>query len=930
MKKYFEGIVHFAIISIVTILLFWSVFKNLNSSYFATSGDGLQMYFGSYYHVKYDTTYWRTAYMNYPYGESIFFTGVSSFSINAYKFFSNHIFDISDYTIAFVNLLMISSIVFCSLFLFLLFKRFKIPLVFAHLFAIGITLLSPQIARFSGHFSLSYLYIVPLILYLLKLYDEKPKYIYLALIAIVSVYAFTCHPYFMLMAMMISGGYLVFHFRIKEFKKHYVKDLFKIFLTVFLPYLICSFMVYLSDNVIDRTDQPWGFMFYRAFPESVLLPLEMPYGDIFRKLFASTGYITFEAISYIGIAASLFTFFLIYVLVKRMIQKRTIFVFESKYHSVLFLLSFAVLFFSFGFPFILNMEWLVNYLGPIKQMRGIGRFAWVYYYVINIILVYYLFTINNKKIKYMLAFLVALFIMMDAFFNIKLKSVYWNQQFPIAAEIKEKKGNYKWLNDVDLNQYQSVIPLPYYHLGSENIWMQEQGSILQHAFALSMFTGIPSSGIYLSRTSISQSLKNIQFAGEPYRISPLIHDLTNTKPFLVLVMQDVALNNGELKLCSLSKKLFQNDVLSVYSFNPDTILKHNFYADVCNILNENRHFDHDEFISSEFKKNAIYQSFDTLKNDLSYRGTGCFKGDITQYNCLFSGNIPNYNLNSEYEFSFWMNYFDRDKVARTNLIITYLDENDVMYKEDWFIPGKNFSIIDSSWALVSYRFRLRNAKEKIRITLQNDLLSKGVLLVDEFMIRPVGINIFLLNDSNIVMNNRSYSRNKNASCMGGLSNNKLFKLDYKEMIFLCDAERIKDGYLLHTNLKDCFLEGGTFRTNKVFFEGANSLHLTPENPYGFTYIFANTLSIKDIFAKVMILSESDEIYLVVSDPNTGAYFQSSEVIAKNKNGWREINIKTPAGLEFSSGTKIYVWNAGKKEAFVDNIKINSFVLNEEN
>jgi len=930
MKKYFEGIVHFVIISVVTILIFWSVLNNLNQSYFATSGDGLQMYFGSYYHVKYDTTYWRTAYMNYPYGESIFFTGVSSFSINAYKFFSNNILDISDYTIGFVNLLMISSIVLCSLFLFLLFRRFKIPLIFSHLFAFSITLLSPQMARFSGHFSLAYLYIVPLILYLLKLFDENKRYHYLILISIVTIYAFTCHPYFMLMAMMLSGGYLLFNFHFKQFKKYIVSDLLKLLIVVFLPYLLCSLMVFLSDGVSDRTDQPWGFLFYRAFPESVLLPLGMPYGAVISSLFTSKGYITSEALSYVGLAASIFTFFTIFLFIRTIIVKRSILIFESRIMSIIIFLAFAILMFSFGFPFILKLEWLISYLGPIKQMRGIGRFAWVFYYVINLALIYYVFNRFKTSVKYILASLVLMMLIIDSFYNVKQNSIYWNQQLPIAAEIKEKKGNYKWLNDVDLNQYQSVIPLPYYHLGSENIWMQEQGSILQHAFALSMFTGIPSSGIYMSRTSISQSLKNIQFAGEPYRISPLIHDLPNTKPFLVLVMHDVALSIGELKLCSLSKKLFQNDVLSVYSFDPDTILKHNFYADVCNILNENRHFDHEEFISSEFKKNAIYQSFDTLKNDLSYRGTGCFMGDITQYNCLFSGSIPNYNLNSEYEFSFWMNYFDRDKVARTNLIITYLDENDVMYKEDWFIPGKNFSIIDSSWALVSYRFRLRNAKEKIRITLQNDLLSKGALLVDEFMIRPVGINIFLLNDSNIVMNNRSYSRNKNASCMGGLSNNKLFKLDYKEMIVLCDAERIKDGYLLHTNLKDCFLEGGTFRTNKVFFEGANSLHLTPENPYGFTYIFANTLSIKDIFAKVMILSESDEIYLVVSDPNTGAYFQSSEVIAKNKNGWREINIKTPAGLEFSSGTKIYVWNAGKKEAFVDNIKINSFALKEEN
>ena len=42
------------------------------------------------------------------------------------------------------------------------------------------------------------------------------------------------------------------------------------------------------------------------------------------------------------------------------------------------------------------MEFIVNYLGPLKQFRGIGRFAWLFYYVINIAAFYGIYQFWSK------------------------------------------------------------------------------------------------------------------------------------------------------------------------------------------------------------------------------------------------------------------------------------------------------------------------------------------------------------------------------------------------------------------------------------------------------------------------------------------------------------------------------------------------------
>jgi hypothetical protein len=59
---------------IILIIFFGKILKHPNQVYFSKNGDGLQSYYTTIYHIKYDSTYSHFQGMNYPYGEHVMFT----------------------------------------------------------------------------------------------------------------------------------------------------------------------------------------------------------------------------------------------------------------------------------------------------------------------------------------------------------------------------------------------------------------------------------------------------------------------------------------------------------------------------------------------------------------------------------------------------------------------------------------------------------------------------------------------------------------------------------------------------------------------------------------------------------------------------------------------------------------------------------------
>jgi len=135
------------LVAVIIFGLFHKIILNANHVSFADSGDGLKSTFGTVYHLRYDSSYWHTSAMNYPFGESLFFTGNQVVLTNTLKLLKDAGWDLSEYALGISNILIILSYIIASLFIYLIFRELNVDWWMAMVATVLIILLSNQWER---------------------------------------------------------------------------------------------------------------------------------------------------------------------------------------------------------------------------------------------------------------------------------------------------------------------------------------------------------------------------------------------------------------------------------------------------------------------------------------------------------------------------------------------------------------------------------------------------------------------------------------------------------------------------------------------------------------------------------------------------------------------------------------------------------------
>ncbi|HDS08174.1 MAG TPA: hypothetical protein ENO05_11175, partial [Bacteroides sp.] len=163
--------------AVILFALFHRIILNANQVSFASGGDGIKSTFGTVYHIKHDSAYWHTGSMNYPFGESVFFTGNQVVLTNCLKLLKDAGWDLSDVVLGISNILILLSFVIASLFIYLIFIELGVVWWLSVPASVIIIILSNQWERLGGHYNLAYAYVIPVILYLLLRFYRKPGYL---------------------------------------------------------------------------------------------------------------------------------------------------------------------------------------------------------------------------------------------------------------------------------------------------------------------------------------------------------------------------------------------------------------------------------------------------------------------------------------------------------------------------------------------------------------------------------------------------------------------------------------------------------------------------------------------------------------------------------------------------------------------------------
>lgn len=550
---------------------------------FGASGDGLKNYFSVAYQVIHGDGLWFNG-MLYPYGDHLIFADGQPLLTKILQFFIEPDVSNGPKIIAIMNLLMIGSLVISAWCVHRLLVWNYVNPLFAVPFSLTIAFLSPQVARFVGHYALGYTFFVPMSWLLIASFSRSkwPWMIALITSAVVLALGFI-HPYYLFIFVIFLGAIVGWELIINRFRFAQVEQLLPRLFALLVPLVV--FMVYQNaiDPYTDRPTSPSGIFSYMATFYSVFTPVFDPFRNLFHsyffRIFIPTSW---EGNAYIGIIGSFTAFVSVLALIKRAISRK----WKLLTHPVLppilkssFIPGILVLLFAMGLFHQLGLYWLSDFISPIKQFRSLGRIAWVFYYVFSVWVVYHLYALfrhfkSIQKGKYayhitVLVFVCAFVWMLDSIVNIKYhKALMLNRN---AVESFSHKYVSNWQTaGVNISEFQAILPLPMQLVGSEKIGLEKGQKSLLHAMKGSFSSGLPIIGGAMSRTSLDVTEKTAQLVADSLFPRPILDDMPNGLKLLIL-QTDEQLSYEEQRLIVLAKPLFSCADYKLYSLDIEKV-----------------------------------------------------------------------------------------------------------------------------------------------------------------------------------------------------------------------------------------------------------------------------------------------------------------------------------------------------------------------
>lgn len=722
----------------VIILAFYGRFVFSPNNYlFSEGGDGLKNYYTFAWHINYDSSYTHFRGMNYPYGEHVVFTDNQPLISNIARFVHLNITPVGHYAIGINNLLLFVGLLITVLVLYkLLFALTHNPRI-AVAGAIVLAMLSPQINRFNGHFALAYCFVIPLFIWWMYKFFHQPNWRTSRAMGIMMLLLLFVHVYYLV----IIGALLLSMWLVILISESPRINIFTaiphLFIQLALPFVVYFIWLKVTDNVADRPTQPYGIVEYAAYWEGLLLPLDFEY---FKPLKAALGVrkVSVETIAYAGFPALLFILWGIISGIRGIFRRRkrvivpTNKIIETPYNQrfmVALLWAVCIVFVYAAFvPYLFNIPAISKYLGLLKQFRSLGRLLWVVFYGLNIFIIWYVYQKTRHKIKLVWVpyALLLVFAVEGTIFNIH-NSALINNPYEVN----------KWTpNKVNANNYKSIIPLPFFHEGSENIGTTPSNDkIVEQSLLLSMQTGIPLNAVKMSRTSLSETLQQLEMGYEYAQIPrPMLGGVK--KPFLLLQYISDSTTLPEL---TEMQPIATTDSFRLYRFSPK----------ILEIVLLKRATTIDREAQAQLNSLYFFNGFEGLKAEKVYTGTGALAKSagetitLADTTCVYCGD--------SLSVSFWI-YAHMEGLPQLKLLVKEGKQTTRIH-----IPN-HVKAFNNDWMLVEYTYQPKS--KKLHLQLIKEGAAKGqTIFIDNLLIRAAQYDVLQRTPDFAAKNNRYYSLN---------------------------------------------------------------------------------------------------------------------------------------------------------------------------
>jgi hypothetical protein len=534
------------------ILLYGPVLFHPDRYMFSTAGDGIKNYFTFAWHVRYDADWIHFGGVNYPFGDHVGYT-------DGHPLFSGLLGQwdlVKKHPVGFINFCCALSPLLAVAVLYFLLLRCQVNAVLAALGALCIVALNPQIDRISGHFALSYAWVIPLFFLLLFKAIEKNTFLLHGLLAVYTGLVFFIHPYLGMGLCLFAMGFALLTIIKNKFQKSEARTLWwpaaLIGLALPLGYMLFTKW---TDGHADRPAAAGGFMEYKANFASVFLSGEGPMKLLLDFLNIQPQF-HWEGAAYIGMGTMLVAVMaLFFFFVKK--EKPSLGVFPK----ALICGSLPLLLFSFAWPFVWKLESLLHALPIVQQFRAPGRFAWFFFYAVNIgavVMLQYFWSQHRKTGWVLLAMYLFLFVWESVPRQMRLGQRMQSEPNLFSQEFLPES----WKKKVDALHQDStltaIIALPFFHYGSDVFQLNASDKAKSEAFVLAFHSQLPLANSSDPRASLSESRQQLNLFSSPQFLLP--YSTVPAPNWAVVRCEDEAIRAQETWLWERSSTTQHNNI----------------------------------------------------------------------------------------------------------------------------------------------------------------------------------------------------------------------------------------------------------------------------------------------------------------------------------------------------------------------------------
>lgn len=718
-----------------------------NEFLFTKYGDGFNQYFNFISYVKHGRNYFEHALANYPYGEQIVYFDAQPFFALVTKLLVEVYPDVENYSIGIMNGLALFAIWWTPLLIYKILVRVDVHPLVAVWGAMGILFLEPQIFRLTGHFSLSYCCAIPLTLYLLlRIYEQHRVVFWMLLLFLNNLVWLYTHPYLGLMCCLLTGMTFFVYWcqnikTVATYFKYYVVG----FISSILPLVIFQIVTKLTDSHHSKTEDVYGMFEYCGEPEDVFFPNHPPFKQTAEEWLGYNLEQTWEGWSYIGILTIVTLLLAILVGAFKRLRRTSSKDPNATHPAIKILLwaSLPILFLSWAYPFVQYPE-LLDYLKIIKQFRSLGRFAWVFYYASTIATIYYLHRavlfLRNKN-QHFLALLLLIF----------APALYMVEGYSAHEEVAEKLDHYPnyflekncpevlkdALEQINPSDYQAIIPLPYYYIGSGNFCRNILGGTTHFSMLASVYTGLPMATACVARGDVWDSRNLVQLFTAPYYDKKIKSDFPSKKPFLLTrsnYMEPLTVYEQEVfdraQLISINKEGY-----ALYSLAYEELFKQQNNTVLTN-FEQKKHslYTKGEWLVEDSTATVFYEEFETQNSTRALRGSGAFNAPKHSSGTFVKMPLEKQDQARTYQIKTWV--FNGEIDAMNHLYIIAFGANDggVWQQLGQARPDRS-PVIYGDWSLVEFSVTVPpNQFKTLHLDYYCGVKSKRRVYIDDVLI----------------------------------------------------------------------------------------------------------------------------------------------------------------------------------------------------